>query len=177
MICLTDRAGLARPSRSWPSRSCRRRRGPCWPRSAFVVELRRPSFLARAWISHGSQTLRKSMNSGGLPPRQPGHEEHRQQALHVGLGGEGHRGLGAVVVEGGVEEALHHVGDRQRNAAPVAAPFELAHEAAADGVEVGQQVADDQVHRQRLVEPLAVGVVVQVQAVADVACRSSRAGP
>ena len=27
-----------------------------------------PSFLASASISHGSQTLRKSMNSGGLPP-------------------------------------------------------------------------------------------------------------
>ena len=27
-----------------------------------------PSFWARPWISHGSQTLRKSMNSGGLPP-------------------------------------------------------------------------------------------------------------
>ncbi len=67
-----------------------------------------------------------------------------------------------------LKKRLHHVGHGQRDAARVAAPFELAHEAAADGVEVGHQVADDQVHRQGHVEPLAVLVAVQVQPVADV---------
>ncbi len=116
------------------------------------------------------------MNSGGLPPESQVREEHRQQALHVGLGGEGHGRLRPVVVEGGVEQALHGVGDRQRDAAQVAAPFELAHESAADGVQVGQQVADDQVHGQRLVELLLGLGLAEVQPRAQVPVDPGRAG-
>jgi len=40
---------------------------PCRAQRSLSVK-RTPRLLARAWISQGSQTLRKSMNRGGFPP-------------------------------------------------------------------------------------------------------------
>ena len=72
------------------------------------------------------------------------------------------------MVEGRIEEAFHHVGDRQGDAAAIAAPFELIHEPAADGVQIGHQVADDQVQGQRLVELLFAAGLAEVESFADV---------
>ena len=59
--------------------------------------------------------------------------EHRKQPLHVGLRGQRQRRLGAIMVKAGIEQALHSVRDRQGDSPQIATPFELAHEAAADG--------------------------------------------
>jgi len=67
MICLTVAPGVAAQSKAaLPELSPSTR--PLVYQSAVLSSFLRPSLAASSWISHASQTLRKSMNSGGLPP-------------------------------------------------------------------------------------------------------------
>ena len=74
----------------------------------------------------------------------------------------------AVVVKAGVEERLHDVGHRERDATAVRTPLKLVHEPTADGVEVLEQVTNDQVHREALIQTPPIHIITHLNARADV---------
>ena len=103
------------------------------------------------------------MKRGGLPPVRDEKKIIVRSACTSASVAKGSGILRPVVIERGVEERLHRVGHGERDAAHVGAPFELAHEAAADGVQVLEQVAGDQIERQALVEAARIHRVAQHQ--------------
>ena len=104
-----------------------------------------------------------------IAARKPSEHQLRQQPLNIRFGRIGQGGLGAVVVEGAVEERLHRVCYGQGIAHWLGTPFELAHKPATDRVKLSHDVAYYKVHRQRLIEPLAVSLAGQLDSLADVA--------